>query len=40
MMQELLARPKFWNDVVTSSLDWNTVQRYRYPRLYQVSEYK
>lgn len=34
MMQELLARPKFWNDVVTSSLDWNTIQRYRYPRLY------
>ena len=40
MMQELLARPKFWNDVVTSSLDWNTLQRYRYPGLYQVSEYK
>jgi hypothetical protein len=40
MMQELLARPKFWNDVVTSSLDWNTLQRYRYPNLYQVSEYK
>ncbi|GEM_PF-819161 len=40
MMQELLARPKFWNDVVTSSLEWSALQQYRYPRLYQVSEYK
>jgi hypothetical protein len=40
MMQELLARPKFWNDVVTSSVEWGVLQRYRYPKLYQLSGYK
>jgi hypothetical protein len=35
MMQELLARPKFWNDVVTSSVEWSVLQRYRYPKLYE-----
>jgi hypothetical protein len=40
MMQELLARPKFWNDVVTSSVEWSVLQRYRYPKLYEVSELK
>lgn len=40
MMQELRARPKFWNDVVTSSMEWSVVQRYRYPKLYEVSELK
>lgn len=40
MMQELLARPKFWNDVVTASVAWSLSQRYRYPKLYEVSELK
>jgi hypothetical protein len=40
LLQELRARPKFWNDVVTSSVEWSMLQRYRYPKLYGVSELK
>jgi len=35
MMQDILQRPRFWNDVITSTCEWSDVQRYKYPRIYR-----
>lgn len=35
MMQDILRRPRFWNEVITSTCEWGDVQRYKYPRIYR-----
>ncbi len=35
MMQEILDKPRFWNDMINATADWGDVQRYKYPRLYR-----
>jgi hypothetical protein len=35
LMQDILHRPRFWNDVITSTCEWGDVQRYKYPRIYR-----
>ena len=35
MMEDILHRPRFWNDVITSTCEWSDVQRYKYPRIYR-----
>jgi hypothetical protein len=35
MMQDILHRPRFWNEVISSTCEWGNVQRYKYPRIYR-----
>ena len=35
MMQDILHRPRFWNEVITTTCEWGVVQRYKYPRTYR-----
>ncbi len=35
MMQEILDKPKFWNEMINATAEWSDVQRYKYPRIYR-----
>ncbi len=35
MMQEILSKPRFWNDMINATAEWEDVQRYKYPRIYR-----
>jgi len=35
MMQEILNKPRFWNDMINATAEWGDVQRYKYPRIYR-----
>jgi len=35
MMQDILQRPRFWNEVINATCEWSDVQRYKYPRIYR-----
>ena len=35
MMQEILNKPRFWNDMINATAEWGDVQRYKYPQIYR-----
>lgn len=36
MMQEILNKPRFWNEMINATAEWGDVERYRYPKLYML----
>ncbi|MDI6886387.1 MAG: hypothetical protein QMD22_08625 [archaeon] len=35
MMQEIAHKPRFWNEIVNTTIEWDAAQRYKYPKIYR-----
>lgn len=35
MIQEVLHKPRFWNEVINTTAEWDDVQRYKYPKIHR-----
>jgi len=35
MMQEILDKPRFWNEMINATTEWSAIQGYKYPRIYR-----
>ena len=34
MTQEIFDKPVFWNNVITSTMEWSDIQKHKYPKIY------
>ncbi|MDY6965923.1 MAG: hypothetical protein SVM80_08150 [Halobacteriota archaeon] len=39
MMQEILDKPVYWNNVIISTTEWSDIQKYKFPRIYIQKKY-